>query len=212
MSLIAPVCVLLKEVRAGDLDLIVIVCGSIVLFALVVMRMADLVRQQERSVTRERLLSSSGTALVSCTTREEMQQAGSGGGRPTARGSRGGDSLPDRGGRSLAAVGLNGDAEWPPRTLPGQVSDRLLEFAADDGSQELILEPEMLAALDLPTEWDLRARAAPAGSRRSPRRAVAGAAQARLAPGSGFPGGIGNSTRARAGGRAPHREDPPATQ
>ena len=51
-----------------------IVCASIVLFGLVVMRMADLVRQQERSVKRERLLSSFGATLVSCATREEMQQ------------------------------------------------------------------------------------------------------------------------------------------
>ena len=74
-SLIAPVCILLKELHRGDFDLIVIVCASIVLFGLVVMRMADLVRQQERSVARERLLSSFGTALVSCATREEMQQS-----------------------------------------------------------------------------------------------------------------------------------------
>ncbi len=32
-SLIAPVCVLLKELRRGELDLIVIICASVVLFA-----------------------------------------------------------------------------------------------------------------------------------------------------------------------------------
>ena len=45
------------------------------LFGLVVMRMVDLVRQQERSVARERLLSSCGAALAACATREEMQRA-----------------------------------------------------------------------------------------------------------------------------------------
>jgi diguanylate cyclase (GGDEF)-like protein/PAS domain S-box-containing protein len=53
-SLIAPICILLKELRRGDLDLIVIICASMILFGLVVMRMVDLVRQQERSADRER--------------------------------------------------------------------------------------------------------------------------------------------------------------
>jgi diguanylate cyclase (GGDEF)-like protein/PAS domain S-box-containing protein len=53
-SLIAPICILLKEARRGDLDLIVIICASMILFGFVVMRMVDLVRQQERSTERER--------------------------------------------------------------------------------------------------------------------------------------------------------------
>jgi diguanylate cyclase (GGDEF)-like protein/PAS domain S-box-containing protein len=53
-SLIAPICILLKEVRRGDLDLIVIVSASMALFGFVVMRMVGLVRQQERSAERER--------------------------------------------------------------------------------------------------------------------------------------------------------------
>jgi diguanylate cyclase (GGDEF)-like protein/PAS domain S-box-containing protein len=63
-SLIAPVCILLKELKRGDLDLIVIICASVVLFGLVVMRMVDLVRQQERSVERERLLSEEKARLT----------------------------------------------------------------------------------------------------------------------------------------------------
>jgi diguanylate cyclase (GGDEF)-like protein/PAS domain S-box-containing protein len=46
-SLIAPVCILLKELHRGDLDLIVIVSASMVLFAFVVMRMVGLVRLTE---------------------------------------------------------------------------------------------------------------------------------------------------------------------
>ncbi|HEY2767805.1 MAG TPA: EAL domain-containing protein [Solirubrobacteraceae bacterium] len=53
-SLIAPICILLKELSRGDLDLIVIICASMILFGFVVMRMVDLVRQQERSADRER--------------------------------------------------------------------------------------------------------------------------------------------------------------
>ncbi|HEY7961489.1 MAG TPA: EAL domain-containing protein [Solirubrobacteraceae bacterium] len=63
-SLIAPVCILLKELRRGDLDLIVIICASIVLFGFVVMRMVGLVRQQERSAERERLLSQEKARLT----------------------------------------------------------------------------------------------------------------------------------------------------
>jgi diguanylate cyclase (GGDEF)-like protein/PAS domain S-box-containing protein len=151
-SLIAPACILLKELRRGDLDLIVIVCASLVLFALVVLRMVDLVRQQERSVTRERLLSSSGTALVSCTTREEMQQAAL---EVVARLLEGPGAailcLTENG--AVGAVGVNGDTEWPARTLPEDVGERVLELAVDNGSQELHLEPELLAALDLPRDW-----------------------------------------------------------
>ncbi len=53
-SLIAPVCIFLKELHRGDLDLIVIICASVVLFGFVVMRMVGLVRLQERSAERER--------------------------------------------------------------------------------------------------------------------------------------------------------------
>jgi diguanylate cyclase (GGDEF)-like protein/PAS domain S-box-containing protein len=151
-SLIAPVCILLKELRRGDLDLIVIICASLVLFALVVMRMVDLVRQQERSATRERLLSSSGTALVSCATREEMQQAAL---EVVARLLEGPGAailcLTENG--ALEAVGLNGDTDWPARTLPEQAGERLLELVADNVAEELTLEPPLLSALDLPEDW-----------------------------------------------------------
>jgi diguanylate cyclase (GGDEF)-like protein/PAS domain S-box-containing protein len=63
-SLIAPVCILLKEVRRGDLDLIVIICASMVLFGFVVMRMVGLVRQQERSAERERELAEEKARLT----------------------------------------------------------------------------------------------------------------------------------------------------
>jgi PAS domain S-box/diguanylate cyclase (GGDEF) domain len=151
-SLVAPVCVLLKELRRGDLDLIMVICASIVLFALVVMRMVDLVRQQERSATRERLLSSSGTALASCATREEMQQAALGGVARLLEGPGAAILCLTEDG-ALTAVGLSGDADWAARTLPEHLDERLLELAAGNASQELILEPALLAALDLPKDW-----------------------------------------------------------
>src|SRR4051795_6826403 len=74
-SLIAPAVELVHELDQGDMDLIVIIGASVVLFALVVLRMAGLVRQQERSVARERTLSAAGASLVAATGREEIYRA-----------------------------------------------------------------------------------------------------------------------------------------
>ena len=56
VALIAPVCVLLLEFHRAGLKLVAIMCASLVLFGLVVIRMAGLMRQQERSAGRERTL------------------------------------------------------------------------------------------------------------------------------------------------------------
>ena len=53
-----------------------IVAALVALFVLVVARMAGLVRQQERSVARERMLSAAGAALVAATRREEIYRGG----------------------------------------------------------------------------------------------------------------------------------------
>jgi diguanylate cyclase (GGDEF)-like protein/PAS domain S-box-containing protein len=74
-SLIAPVMELRSAARSGDGDMIVVIAASIVLFGLVVARMAGLVRQQERSVARERVLGAAGAALVAATSREEIARA-----------------------------------------------------------------------------------------------------------------------------------------
>jgi diguanylate cyclase (GGDEF)-like protein/PAS domain S-box-containing protein len=74
-SLIAPVVEATQELRRGNLDLLVIIAASVVLFGLVVLRMAGLVRQQERSVARERTLSGAGASLVAATGREEIYRA-----------------------------------------------------------------------------------------------------------------------------------------
>jgi diguanylate cyclase (GGDEF)-like protein/PAS domain S-box-containing protein len=161
-SLIAPVCIFLKELHRGDLDLMVIVCASMVLFGFVVMRMVGLVRQQERSVARERLLSSCGAALVSCATREEMQQAalkvvaplleGPGVGvlclrdSPAGGGSSGSAPL-------LEAVARSDARGWPTRTLGERASERLLEAADAREPRELTLDAELRSGLELPREW-----------------------------------------------------------
>ena len=74
-AVIAPMSILVRELHRFEVDLIVIICTSIVLFGFVVLRMVDLFRQQERSVANERLLGSCGAALVSCATPEQMQRA-----------------------------------------------------------------------------------------------------------------------------------------
>ncbi len=160
-SLIAPVCILLKELRRGDLDLIVIICASVVLFGFVVMRMVGLVRQQERSVARERLLSSCGAALVSCATSEEMQQAALAAVAPLLEGPGVAvlcllGTLPGQ--SSAHASGLEAVARsdvpgWPARMLGEQAGARLLELTNRKNPQELSLDAELLASLELSREW-----------------------------------------------------------
>ena len=73
-SLIAPVMALLQVIDQGD-DRFVVNVAAIILFALVVTRMAGLVRQQERSVARERILSAAGADLVAATNRADICHA-----------------------------------------------------------------------------------------------------------------------------------------
>lgn len=63
-SLIAPSCLLLTELRRGNVTLIVIIAASIVLSGFVFMRVMDLVRRHQRSVARERLLMQEGARLA----------------------------------------------------------------------------------------------------------------------------------------------------
>ena len=73
-SLIAPVMALLQVIDDGD-DQFVVNVAAIILFGLVVTRMAGLVRQQERSVAREKILSAAGADLVAATSRDDICRA-----------------------------------------------------------------------------------------------------------------------------------------
>jgi diguanylate cyclase (GGDEF)-like protein/PAS domain S-box-containing protein len=66
-SLIGPLIGFAHDLRKGDTDYSAIRLASMTLFGLVVLRMAGLVRQQERSLDRERLLSGAGAELVAAT-------------------------------------------------------------------------------------------------------------------------------------------------
>ena len=151
-SLIAPVCIFLRELHRGDLDLMVTVSASVVLFGLVVMRMVDLVRQQERSAARERLLGRFGAALVACATREEMQQSALDVIVPLLEGAGVGVlCLIEEG--ALVAVARNDQLRRPARRLPEQADARLLALVEEGASQAVSLEPVLVAALELPQEW-----------------------------------------------------------
>jgi diguanylate cyclase (GGDEF)-like protein/PAS domain S-box-containing protein len=73
-SLIAPVIGIVHDLGSGDYDFAVVRGASIALFGLVVSRMAGLLRQQERSLERERMLSAAGADLVAATSREEIDE------------------------------------------------------------------------------------------------------------------------------------------
>ena len=71
-SLIAPVIGVIHELRVGDLDFLVVRVASGTLFLLVILRVAGLVRAQERSLERERVLSRAGAELVAASSRAEI--------------------------------------------------------------------------------------------------------------------------------------------
>ncbi len=83
VSLIAPITGAVLLSRFGDspqaslarTDELVVVAASIVLFLLVIARMAGLVRTQEQSAARERALREAGLALVTATNRAAIHEA-----------------------------------------------------------------------------------------------------------------------------------------
>jgi diguanylate cyclase (GGDEF)-like protein/PAS domain S-box-containing protein len=74
-ALVAPGIELARQVRGDDVDLMVIIGVSMLLFGLVVIRMTGLIRQHERSVERERTLSAAGAALAAASSRQEILDA-----------------------------------------------------------------------------------------------------------------------------------------
>jgi diguanylate cyclase (GGDEF)-like protein/PAS domain S-box-containing protein len=74
-SLTAPVVRGIQAVRGETVDVPVIVGGSVVLFLLVFARMFGLLRNYERAMDRERILSKAGSALVAAPDRERIYEA-----------------------------------------------------------------------------------------------------------------------------------------
>ncbi|MBI2237205.1 MAG: EAL domain-containing protein [Actinobacteria bacterium] len=74
-SLMAPVVEIIQITRGEDLDQGVVMAAAIVLFLLVIARMAGLVHRQEQSTAREKALREAGAELVTATSRESIYTA-----------------------------------------------------------------------------------------------------------------------------------------
>jgi diguanylate cyclase (GGDEF)-like protein/PAS domain S-box-containing protein len=142
-SLVAPVIGIIHDLHVGDLDFVVVRAASILLFGLVVLRMAGLVRQQERSLERERVLSGAGAELVAATSREEIDRvAVTAASALASRGSASALCVPDAQGTFWIAASSDG---WD--LAPGQSIDfeGLAAAAAAGGGAERLSDAEVLA-------------------------------------------------------------------
>jgi diguanylate cyclase (GGDEF)-like protein/PAS domain S-box-containing protein len=74
-TLIAPGIELVREIQRGDIDLVITIAVSGILFSLVVMRMTGLVRQRERHIAREHILAAAAADIVAATSRDQICQA-----------------------------------------------------------------------------------------------------------------------------------------
>jgi len=74
--LVAPVLEIVKQAHESDMDMVLMIGVSALLFALVVVRMAGLVRERERYISRERILASVAGEIVAATSRAEICEAG----------------------------------------------------------------------------------------------------------------------------------------
>jgi diguanylate cyclase (GGDEF)-like protein/PAS domain S-box-containing protein len=79
LALLGAACLIAPSIRflqaLGDPDVLVLIVASAVLFLLVVVRMAGLVRQEERVVSRERTLREAGAELVGAAGYEQIYEA-----------------------------------------------------------------------------------------------------------------------------------------
>jgi len=145
-SLTAPLVIVVREALGESLDLYVLIGASAVLFPLVIMRMAEVVRRHEEATRREAALRIAGEALVTAGTREDIYGAALQGARSVV------DQdvaaclyLYDAERDALRAVGstdgeLAGLPALCPRDLPEQVRRRLpgKSVLTLDGPERLI--------------------------------------------------------------------------
>jgi diguanylate cyclase (GGDEF)-like protein/PAS domain S-box-containing protein len=150
-SLMAPLVAIVQETEVSG-DRLVVNIAAILLFVFVVARMAGLVRQQERSVARERTLSAAGAALVAATSREQIYEAALGaavelaGPHIAAR-----LCLVDEGDVVVAAAAGDvpqGTSGW---SVPVQTAARLMALRGDRGSMTAVSE-QARGDLRLPAE------------------------------------------------------------
>jgi diguanylate cyclase (GGDEF)-like protein/PAS domain S-box-containing protein len=139
-SLVAPSISLVHDIQRRDLDMAVVTGASIALFGLVVVRMAGLVRQQERSLGRERMLSGAGAALVGAASRAEIHEVAVGSAR----------SLAGEGATALLCAAADGAVDLlaaagddqpgvAPRTLPGPDIATVIDITPRRGASKQLV-------------------------------------------------------------------------
>jgi diguanylate cyclase (GGDEF)-like protein/PAS domain S-box-containing protein len=175
-SLVAPGIELVREANRGDFDLLVIVAASIVVFLLVIARVVGLVKQNERTVKRERALRLANLALVKATTPAEIGTAalhtaqllveGAGEARLCVR-------HPD--GLELLTASPGADHVLPRSTVV------LLEAAATTPTDRVGLPESVHAGLGLPPGY-VRANVFPLAAREDQRGLLITAAPTPLSP------------------------------
>ena len=74
-SLTAPLIVVVREAMHEDLDLYALIGAAALMFGLVLLRMAGIVRSNEEAARREAALRQAGETLVGASTREEIYEA-----------------------------------------------------------------------------------------------------------------------------------------
>jgi diguanylate cyclase (GGDEF)-like protein/PAS domain S-box-containing protein len=149
-SLIAPVVEIATEVRRGDVDLIVIVLASVVLFILVVARMAGLVRQEEKSTARQLVLSGAGSSFVGATEREQLYDGALRASTELCAGATSAIALIEDGEvRIVAAHGPLADG-LPGRVLAAATAETLVEAAGDPDTTPLPLLAALRTDIGLP--------------------------------------------------------------
>jgi diguanylate cyclase (GGDEF)-like protein/PAS domain S-box-containing protein len=149
-SLIAPGVQIVTQVHSADVDLIVIVLASVVLFILVVARMAGLVRQEERSSARQRVLSGAGSALVGATERKDLYAAAMRAAEELCDGATGAFALLEDG--VVRIVDAHGPAAegLVDRRLRPETAQQLLALAGDPDTPLLAMPAALRTDLGLP--------------------------------------------------------------
>jgi diguanylate cyclase (GGDEF)-like protein len=149
-SLIAPAILIVQE-RGND-TLLVTVSASVVLFGLVVWRMAGLVRQQERTTARQRILSQAGADLVAARDVDETIRAALGSMASLLAGV-GNAVLCRQETEGLFVTARCDGAPVDHRSISGSSTTALWELAAiPEGDPGSPIAAEVLAELGLPVE------------------------------------------------------------
>ncbi|MDX6628815.1 MAG: hypothetical protein QOH00_1061 [Gaiellales bacterium] len=175
-SLVAPAIELVREVHRGDFDLLVIVAASIVVFLLVIARVVGLVKQNERTVTRERALRLANLALVKATTQAEIGAAALHTAQLLVEGA--GEArlcVQHPAGLVLMTTAPAADDVLPPSTVA------LLERAAATPTDRVALPQAVHAELGLPPGY-ARANVFPLAAREDQRGLLIAAASTPLSP------------------------------